>query len=51
MAKDRKKVKREKKRLKFIREAKERRNAIKYNPDRIFPNRRYIGFDKSNSKK
>lgn len=53
MIQDRKKIKKEKKRLKFIREARNRRNEIKrkYNPDLIFPEKRDIKFSDPKLKK
>jgi len=44
MEQDRKKIKKEKKRLKAIREMKEQRNVAKHNIDFIFPKKRDIRF-------
>lgn len=55
MSQDRKKVKKEEKRLKAIREMRERRNTVKYDPSLIFPKKRYIRFkdpkEKNNGQK
>jgi len=50
MSRDRKKTKREKKRLKAVREMRNRRNAVKYNPDPIFPKKRDIRFSDPKAK-
>ena len=44
MIRDRKKIKKEKKRLKAIREMKEQRNIAKHTPDLIFPRKRDTRF-------
>ncbi|MBA7496508.1 hypothetical protein ES702_07117 [subsurface metagenome] len=51
MGQDRKKIKKEKKRLKAIREMKEHRNIAKRNIDFIFPKKRDIRFSDPKEKK
>jgi hypothetical protein len=51
MKQDRKKIKKEKKRLNAIREMKEQRNNRKRNIDSIFPKKRYIRFSDPKEKK
>jgi hypothetical protein len=50
MKQDRKKIKREKKRLRAIREMKEQRNKRKRNIDLIFPKKRDIEFSDASEK-
>ena len=51
MKQDRKKIKKEKKRLKAIREMKEQRNIAKRNINFIFPKKRDIRFSDPEKKK
>ena len=51
MKQDRKKIKKEKKRLEAIKGMKERRNIAKHNINSIFPKKRYVRFSDPKEKK